>query len=271
MPSTNPKDPKPGKDLSAKGNPKAAEKSAEIVPPKTTEPELDLSELQNKLSALMEQKKVLDKDKAPAKPPAPKASTPLPDGALASQSSEDEVALAEVVRDPFDTKNALKILRDPPGKKLRWISVTYRETKSMRGWTMVRYDDAIGREIDKYIGEPPARMLGSAGLDSVIRRGDVCLAWIDHGIWRSRQLKRESVAQGRIKSNTKDQAEAVGMFGAIHGDGVTIDKNPDPKNSTTLAPGFIGAERGYRDSARGDVNSSAIKTKGSNLFMEGLD
>jgi hypothetical protein len=250
-----------------KTNPAPEEKPVE----QAAEPQADLNELEAKLRTLKAQAAELEAKREAAQPAAPTESTPLPgDDRLASEATEDEVARAEILRDPFDTRNALKILADPPGKKLRWISVQYREMRNMKGWTVVRYDDPIGREIHRYIGEPPSRMLGTSEADSVIRRGDVVLAWIDRGIWEARQRRREAEANRKISSHTTRVQRPIGQFGATTGDGLQHDANP--YQVLRKAPGFVDPdEHAYRERAKGTVDDPAQYVPGRNMFEEVSD
>ena len=226
--------------------------------------QLDVAGLEQKLADLQRQAAELQAIADAAKPATPTESTPLPDGRLASEATDDEVARAEVLRDPFDSTNALKILANPPRKMLRWSSITYREGRPMRGWQAVRYDDAIGRELHRYIGEPPARMTGTAALDNVVRRGDVFLAWIDRGIWLSRQRKREAEANRRIASHVTTDQQPIGKYAKTTDIGLRQDVNP--YQESRVAPGFVRAESDYRARAKGTVEDTTIKTPGRNMF-----
>lgn len=245
------------------------------VPDQPSEQPVDnqanLQELEAKLRQLKAQAAELEAQAEAVKPAAPIESTPLPcDDRLASDATDDEVARAEILRDPYDTRNALKILADPPGKKLRWISIQYREMRNMKGWTPVRYDDPIGREIHRYIGEPPSRMLGSSEMDAVVRRGDVVLAWIDAGIWKARQLKREAEANRKISAHTTRVQRPIGQFGATTDAGLQRDDNP--YQVLRKAPGFVDPdEQAYRKRARGTVSDPAQSVPGRNMFEEVKD
>jgi len=227
----------------------------------------DLASLEAKLAELKQQAADLQAVADAARPAPPVESTPLPEGRLASQATEEEVARAEVLRDPFDSTNALKILSNPPGKVLRWLSLAYREMRLMRGWQPVCYDDPIGRELHLYIGEPPARMVGSAKLDNVVRRGDVFLAWIDRGIWQARQNKREVEAKRRIAGHVTKEQKPIGKYAKTTDPGLAIDANP--YQEVRSAPYFIKRTAdAYRELAQGTVDDPRIKAPGSNLFEE---
>jgi len=230
----------------------------------------DLASLQAKLAQLKQQAAELQAQADAAKPADPVESTPLPQDRLASELTEEEVARAEVLRDPFDSTNALKILRNPPGKVLRWISAHYREIRSMRGWTPVLHDDAIGRELSRYVDEPPPRLANAAELDNVVRRGDTILAWLDRGIWLKRQLKREQMANRRITSLTSKESEQYGPHGSTVGHGLSRDENP--YQEIRKAPHFVMPdEKAYRSRAKGTVDSPSIKAPGQSFFEEPPD
>lgn len=229
-----------------------------------------LASLQEKLAKLKQEAAELQAQADAAKPADPVESTPLPQDRLASELTEEEVARAEVLRDPFDSFNALKILRNPPGKVLRWISAHYREMRSMRGWTAVLHDDAIGRELSRYVDEPPPRMKGRDELDNVVRRGDSILAWIDRGIWVKRQLKREQLANKRITSLTTKEPEQYGPHGSTVGHGLSRDANP--YQEVRKAPHFVQPdEKAYRSRAKGTVESPQIQAPGQSFFEEAPD
>ena len=135
----------------------------------------------------------------------------------------------------------------------------------MRGWIPVRFDDAIGRELHKYVGEPPARMAGTAELDSVVRRGDVMLCHIDFGIWRSRQLSREREAQRRIKHASDQDPESLGLFASTEGPGFEVDGAPRGE-SKDQTPFMGGDATAYRKESNDDGVSPKINTKGANLW-----
>lgn len=227
----------------------------------------DLATLESKLAELKQQAAELEAQAEAAKPATPTDSTPLPVDRLASQAEDEEVARAEVVRDPFDATNALKILMDPPGKKLRWLSLAYREGKGMKGWTPVERDDAIGRELHRYIAEPPARMVGSADMDNIVRRGDVFLAWIDRGIWQARQNKRVSEAHRRISPHVSATQERYGNHAMTTDAGLKRDSNP--YQESRVAPGFVSRDQlDYRARAKGTTDDPRIRTSGRNMFEE---
>lgn len=238
---------------------------AEPEPQTTEDLEAQLAELKAKEAELKKKVKA-------TQPEAPKESTPLPQDRLASEITEEEVARAQILRDPFDSRNSLKILRNPPGKVLRWLSHSYREVRNMRGWTPVYYDDAVGRELGRYIGEiPPRRMDGSAALDNVVRRGDVFLAWIDEGIWLARQVRRERTAEERISAHRSKIQKPIGEHATTVGDGLQDDKVNRFKE-VRKAPGFVDpSEHSYRNRARGTVSDPMQHVPGRNMFEEASD
>lgn len=211
--------------------------------------------LQQELKELQEQEAELTQ-----KVEAPE-STPRAAGGSASAITEEDIARAEIVRDPYNAGNPHKILSNPPGKVLRWLNVAYREMRGMKGWTPVRYDDAIGRDLPKYIGEPPPRMSGTAQLDDVVRRGDTFLAWIDRDIWVARQLKRTREAGRRMAPHSTPQQESYGQHASTYEKGYTRDGNPYQEVRT--APGFVNPNKeGFRQGR---------KQAGRNMFEEAPD
>ncbi len=256
MPSTTPND-----KMSKKKPQTEPEQQVEVAAP------VSITELEAKLEALKSQSNAIAAQRDAAKPAAPTESTPLTEKEFASESVGEEVARAEILRDPYDSKNALKILTDPPGKKLRWLSISYRETRGMKGWTAVRYDDPIGREIHRYVGEPPSRMLGTAEADMIVRRGDVFLAWIDFGIWAARQEARTRDATRRVSKHTTISQNPIGEHAATTGDGLQADVNP--YQVVRKAPGFVDPnEQAYRDKVKGTPADVSQRVAGRNLFEE---
>ena len=167
----------------------------------------------------------------------------LPQDRKASEATEEEIARAQVLRDPWDTTNALKILAEPPGKVLRWISPAYRANgRGMRGWTPVRYDDAIGRELDLYIPDPPSRMQGMVDLGDVVRRGDVILCWLDEGIYRKRRHKNDSKTNDKLRAAAGHKNKPFGKHGSTYGAGLRDDEDPDFREPRP-APGFVSKTR----------------------------
>jgi hypothetical protein len=165
------------------------------------------------------------------------------DGRKASEMTEEEVERALVLRDPWDITNALKILSNPKGKVLRWISPQYRaQGRGMRGWIPVRYDDAIGRELDLYIPDPPSRMEGMVELDDVVRRGDVVLCWIDAGVFARRRQKNFDKANRHLIQAAQHKQRTFGKHGSTYGEGLQDDDEPQFREARP-APGMVSRER----------------------------
>ena len=171
-------------------------------------------------------------------------STGLPaDGRKASEATAEEIERAQILRDPWDVTNALRILKNPPGKVLRWISPAYRaQGRGMRGWTAVRYEDPIGQELDLYIPDPPSRMEGMIELDDVVRRGDVVLCWIDEGVYAARRQKNYLKANRHLKDAAQHGHKKFGKFGSTVGDGLQDDDDPGFRTKRT-APGMVSKQR----------------------------
>lgn len=133
----------------------------------------------------------------------------------------------KVYHDPFDTQNPHKILHHPEGKVLSWKNPNYRQQRGWRGWEPVTWDSEIGREISKYIPDPPAKMEGSSKQDNHVRRGtDSVLAVIDEEIWLARQQKRKNKALRKQLAANARSNRALGPGVMTTGDGVQPDGNP---------------------------------------------
>lgn len=191
-------------------------------------------DLQKELDKLQSEKSEIEQQLTPTLPA---------DGRKASEATEEEIQRARVLRDPWDITNALKILKNPPGKILRWISPAYRaQGRGMRGWTAVRYDDPIGRELDLYIPDPPNRMLGMVELDDVVRRGDVVLCWLDEGVYARRRHKNNEKANRHLVDAAQHKNKAFGKYGSSYGEGLQDD--PDPQfREARPAPGMVSKQR----------------------------
>jgi len=106
-----------------------------------------------------------------------------------------------VYYDPYDSDvNPLIIKENPEGKILSWKNPNVRNTRGWQGWTPVQYDDEIGRELDRYVNNPPPQMEGTATQDNYVRRGtDSILCWIDKRIWDTRKRKALDKANRRTQ------------------------------------------------------------------------
>jgi len=108
-----------------------------------------------------------------------------------------------VFYDPYDSQNPHKILADPPGFKLGWKSPLYRDGhRGWRGWRAVEYDDEIGRNLKRYLLDPPRRM--EHAIDNYVRRGDTILCFLDANVWEARQRQRTDAAARRAGEHAKD-------------------------------------------------------------------
>jgi hypothetical protein len=221
-----------------------------------------LEQMQRELDSLQKEKDEI----ALVLPGRGDGSTALPEDHLASEATVEEIERAKVVRDPWAGQNAMKILVHPPGKHLQWISPDYRERRGMRGWTAVRYDDAIGRELHRYVTDPPSRMEGLVELGSVVRRGDVVLAWIDEGIFQSRILKGQEKANRNLRKGAGRGNQRIGEHGQSTDDGLRDDSNPRYRTR----PGTVSPRRleEYRENAKGTVEDQRITVEGRRLFPD---
>lgn len=139
----------------------------------------------------------MDYDSGQSMPPEAVAPMPSP------MSDELEVADPKVVYDPFDSQNPHKILADPPGFKLGWKNPLYRDGhRGWRGWRAVEFDSEIGRNLKRYLLDPPRRMEHS--VDNYVRRGDSVLCFLEADIWEARQKRRTDLAARRAGEHAKD-------------------------------------------------------------------
>lgn len=108
-----------------------------------------------------------------------------------------------VTYDPYDSQNPIKILADPPGFKLGWKNPIYRDGgRGWRGWRVVEHDDEIGRNLKRYLLDPPRRM--EHAVDNYVRRGDSVLCYIERELWEARQKKRTDIAARRAGEHAQD-------------------------------------------------------------------
>lgn len=227
-----------------------------------------MADMQKQLDALQAEQAEIGQKLASLPGPGD-GSVALPEDRPASMATDEEIAKAQVIRDPWSGQDALKILRHPPGKHLQWICPNYRERRGMRGWNPVRYDDAIGRELDKYITEPPSRMEGLIELGDVVRRGDVVLAWIDEGIYNARIQQGRAKAHRAITSNAARGNKKFGMHGQSVGDGLQDDQDPGFRRRYRKGLITPRTRAEYEARAQGsarNLEDSQVKVEGRRLF-----
>ncbi|KPJ95874.1 MAG: hypothetical protein AMJ55_02995 [Gammaproteobacteria bacterium SG8_15] len=141
------------------------------------------------------------------------------EGQIAESRANGEDIEPEVdeVKDPYAGQHPHIILADPPGYKLSWKNPDYRLKRGWRGWEPIEHDDEIGRELDKYLQDPPTKMEGGDLLDNKVRRGDCILCRLPIEIWDARQKAREQKDAARRKlasgSSNKQLAPGVTTFG----------------------------------------------------------
>jgi len=145
--------------------------------------------------------------------------------ALALGQDEDEV-YATLIHDPFANKNPMKFLKHPEGKRLTWANPVFREMHGLRGLKYVTYDSEIGRNLDKYLVDPPLKMEGSVKQDNFVRRGDAILAYLPYGIWKARQIARVENANRQIDKNSHKTNRQLNEEAGTFGKGLQRDTNP---------------------------------------------
>ena len=121
--------------------------------------------------------------------------------------------------DPFDEQNPHLILSHPDGFVLSWKNPNYRAHRGWRGWVPITYDDEVGKELGKYLLDPPPRMEGMSQVDNYVRRGtDSILCRIPVEIWNERQAKRAERAQSREARSSAvnvDKSKHVSVYGMV--------------------------------------------------------
>jgi hypothetical protein len=139
---------------------------------------------------------------------------------------------AELIHDPYDSHNALSILKEiepnvefPAGQVLAWKSPYYRATRGWRGWIPLQWGDEYtgenGEKLVDLIAEIPHRMAEQERQDSYVRRGDVILCRLDKNIFTARQQKRVDKSNS-LRGKTGADMDVPNMPNAqIVGDGLT--------------------------------------------------
>lgn len=148
--------------------------------------------------------------------------------AVQTRMHEQAVLEPELLYDPFDSKNPHKITSNPPGFRLGWKNPHYRDShRGWRGWAQITYDSDVGRNLSKYLLDPPRKM--SHQTDNVVRRGDSVLCALPEDMWLARQQARTD------RANRNKLAHAAN----ITVDKVTVDDiRHGPQQDH--APGSVG-------------------------------
>ena len=147
----------------------------------------------------------------------------------------DELEKVVLLNDPYQSQNPFKIHGEieacdeyPSGAVLRWISPTYRERRTWRGWVPMQYGDEYtgenGELLNRYIPDPPPILANQP--DSYVRRGDVILGRIDKRIWESRQAQRLLESRKRMGKATSKARTVLGDGIELFGPGATPSRRP---------------------------------------------
>jgi hypothetical protein len=143
--------------------------------------------------------------------------------AIANGVDEEEV-YATIIHDPFAGKNPMRFKKHPAGRRLSWLNPKYRDN-NMQGYRYVEYSSEIGKNLSQYLTEVPSKMIGSAQQDNLVRRGDSVLGVIPYGIWKARQIARESKAARNLQA-VAGRGQKVTREGQSYGHGLGVDSNP---------------------------------------------
>ena len=155
---------------------------------------------------------------------APRPAVEIREDGVAVQTRvhEQTAQEPELLYDPFDSKNPHKIISNPSGFKLGWKNPMYRENhRGWRGWITVSYEDDIGKNLGKYLLDPPRKM--SHHDDLLVRRGDVILCKLPEDMWLARQKARtDRASRNRL----------------VHAPDITVDKTTLKDLERGPQPGF---------------------------------
>lgn len=148
----------------------------------------------------------------------------------------DEAVTAKVLRDPLAGTNTQQIKAHPPGKRLYWCNERYREasmggSRGWRGFVKVTFQDEIGKNLGKFIKDPPRRYEGSDQRDNFVRRGDTILCWLPVGIWLNRQKARVQKANRGI-TEAQAQQKLADTRGRLEGEG--LHQAPRPRRGFVM-------------------------------------
>jgi len=174
----------------------------------------------------------------------------------------DKIASAKVVRDPTLGKNPLNIICHPPGKRLYWANPRLRDEMGWNNLHPVKFDDFIGREIEKYVPNVPEKLAGSQKRDGLVRRGDAVLSWIDFGIWQSRQDDRTRMANQHIQEAADQENRAIRRGGQTFGEGLQDQERPARGFAPSTVSGREAAEREGRAPRDGHLRKRLLPGAG---------
>lgn len=139
--------------------------------------------------------------------------------------ADPEEVYALIVHDPFARKNPMEFKKHPKGQRLYWGNPTLRDRYGMRGLKFVKYDDAIGRNLGEFLVDAPSKMEGVSHTDNFVRRGDTILCTIPYGIWKYRQLMRDSKAREALREAAAHGQSTFKGEATSFGSGLRIDRN----------------------------------------------
>lgn len=148
----------------------------------------------------------------------------------------------ELPYDPFDEQHPHRILDNPEGWVLSWKNPNLREKRGWRGWIPITYDDEYGKELDKYLQDPPKKMEGIAHQDNYVRRGtDSILCRIPEDIWKARQMKRELKANRKLGRASASDNTTIQHGVETYGDGLKSYRGPS-RPSRPHTPEVVNGE-----------------------------
>jgi hypothetical protein len=161
---------------------------------------------------------------------------------LASEIDGDAIASLSMLYDPSAGFTPVDFIAHPPGYKLYWADERLREERGWNQLVPVTFDDPIGRELSRYLPDPPKKFAATQKRDNRVRRGDAVLAAIPIGIWDQRQLRRtEKAARGVEASKNSQPISSNGKsVGRVEGQG--ISHTPRPRRGFVMPDGDLPAD-----------------------------
>jgi hypothetical protein len=145
---------------------------------------------------------------------------------------------AEILYDPFYSKNPFKIIGEippneeaPGGQILAWKNPKHRqERRGWRGWIPLEYGDKYtgdnGELLSNYIPDVPPRLEGSSKVDNYVRRADCVLCRIKKEWFEARQQQRMIDSQRNVKREGSSKTIELGEGIRVVGPGLREQKRP---------------------------------------------
>ena len=118
------------------------------------------------------------------------------------------MAEVEVVRELYEDENPLKILKNPPGKKLSWGS---KKLRGEVGWAAqpVRATDSDYQEILGCLNKAPLDIDMDQTGDNYVHRGGLVLQVATQEAWKERRARSHNKATKHLRRIQEGKANPV--------------------------------------------------------------